>query len=204
MPRVLVYYAHPGHKNSRVNKTLSVVAQENQQVTFIDLYAEYPRYEINVDAEQERLKNHDVILFQHPLFWYSTPALIKEWVDLVLEDGFAFGEGGDKLAGKLIMNITSASGSEESYTSSDPEKFSLRTLLSPLEQTARLCRMKYISPYVLFSALKARAEVEIYRHAQGYRDLLRALCNGTFDIHKASGTQVITSQTVGDFLGGEA
>ena len=51
-------------------------------VTFVDLYAEYPRFEIDVDREQARLLAHDVIVFQNPLFWYSTPAILKEWQDL--------------------------------------------------------------------------------------------------------------------------
>ena len=101
MARLLLYYAHPGNKYSRVNKKLAQVASEHPKLTFVDLYQEYPRYDINVDREQERLLNHDVIIFQHPLFWYSTPSIIKEWIDLVLEHGFAFGSGGDKLKIKL-------------------------------------------------------------------------------------------------------
>ena len=38
MAKVLVYYAHPGHKYSRVNKALAKVAQNQKDLTFIDLY----------------------------------------------------------------------------------------------------------------------------------------------------------------------
>jgi putative NADPH-quinone reductase len=89
MARVIVYYAHPGHKHSHVNRDMMAAARAIEGVTFVDLYGEYPRHNINIDKEQERLVNHDVIVFQFPLFWYSTPSLIKEWEDLVLEYGFA-------------------------------------------------------------------------------------------------------------------
>ena len=112
MARLLVYYAHPGHKYSRANSAMAEVAKKKKNVTFVDLYREYPRYDIDVDLEQQRLIDHDVIIFQHPLFWYSTPSLVKEWIDLVLEHGFAFGAGGDKLKGKVMMNATTAAGPE--------------------------------------------------------------------------------------------
>ena len=55
MARLLLYYAHPGHKYSRVNKQMARVAQKNSELTFVDLYKEYPRYNIDVEVEQERL-----------------------------------------------------------------------------------------------------------------------------------------------------
>lgn len=34
-----------------------------------------------------------MIVFQHPLYTYSCPALLKEWLDRVLSRGFASGPG---------------------------------------------------------------------------------------------------------------
>ena len=56
-----------------------------------DLYELYPDFYIDVAAEQEALGRSDVIVLQHPFYWYSTPAMLKEWQDLVLEHGFAYG-----------------------------------------------------------------------------------------------------------------
>lgn len=94
MARLLVYYAHPGHRHSQVNRHMARAAERVAGITFVDLYAEYPRFDIDVEREQQRLLDHDVILFQFPVFWYSTPSLLKEWQDLVLEHGFAYGAGG--------------------------------------------------------------------------------------------------------------
>ena len=96
MSKLIVYYAHPGHKHSHVNKHMARAAARIDGITFVDLYADYPRFDIDVNVEQQRLLDHDVILFQFPLFWYSTPSIVKEWQDLVLEHGFAYGKESTK------------------------------------------------------------------------------------------------------------
>lgn len=204
MPQILIYYAHPGQKYSRVNRSLASVAKKNPMITFVDLYHEYPRYDIDIEREQQRLLEHDIIIFQHPLFWYSTPALIKEWIDLVLEHGFAFGAGGDKLSGKYLMNVTSAAGPQEAYSPEGYQHYPLRTLLTPLEQTARLCQMRYLAPYVLYSALTAQDDLEISQHSQGYQHLLEALSHGRYMLDKACQADYITRETVHQFIGSQS
>jgi hypothetical protein len=68
-----------------------------EAVDISDLYEEYPDFYINVKREQQLLIEHDIIVFQHPFYWYSSPAILKQWEDLVLEFGFAYGPGGTKL-----------------------------------------------------------------------------------------------------------
>ena len=76
MARLIVYYAHPGQRHSHANRDMERAARQVSGITFVDLYAEYPRYDISIEREQRRLLDHDVILLQFPLFWYSTPSLI--------------------------------------------------------------------------------------------------------------------------------
>ncbi len=182
MARVLVYYAHPGARYSRVNTRMAKAAEQIDDITFVDLYARYPRQVIDADAEQQLLRDHDVIVFQFPLFWYSTPSIIKEWQDLVLEQGFAYGKGGTELAGKTMMLAISAAGPEDAYTEAGYQHFSLRTFLTPLEQTARLCKMRFATPYVLYAALKAEEDTQIASHVDGYRRILTALRDDTLDL----------------------
>ncbi len=65
--KVLVIYAHPSQHRSEVNAPLFAAAQAVDGVTCVDLYAEYPQFDINIDKEQARLLEHDVIVFQFPL-----------------------------------------------------------------------------------------------------------------------------------------
>ena len=196
MARLLVYYAHPGQRHSRANAELASVAEAVDGISFVDLYRTYPRFDINVDTEQARLLEHDVILFQFPVFWYSTPSLIKEWLDLVLEHGFAYGAGGDSLAGKALMLAVTAAGPSEAYSKDGYQHFPLRTFLTPLEQTARLCKMDFPPPYVLYSALRAPGTDALGAHVSGYRQLLEGLRDDRFDRVRASEQDVLTADTL--------
>ena len=192
MAKLLVYYAHPGQQFSRTNVAMSKLAREINGITFVDLYAEYPRHDIDVHKEQQRLLDHDVILFQFPFYWYSTPSLIKEWQDLVLQHGFAYGHKGEKLAGKTMMLAVTAGGPEEAYTEKGYQHYPLRTFLTPLEQTARLCKMRFTTPYALYGALSVETDGEIKEHASGYQELLIAIRDDEFDFEKAAEFDVLS------------
>lgn len=194
--KVLVLFAHPGQRYSRANEQLARVASETDGVNFVDLYAEYPRFKIDVETEQDRLLSHDVIIFQFPLFWYSTPALMKEWQDLVLEYGFAYGEGGDRIAGKLFQPVITAGGPEEFYRVGGRNNYPLRDLLRPLEQTANLCGLRFVPPYALFAALKAPGDDSLDRHAEGYTRLLEALRDGTLDLEAAAALEHLSADSL--------
>lgn len=71
--KTLVLYAHPAQQHSRVNAAMAAVANDIPDVSFVDLYAEYPRLNLDVEVEQQRLLDHDAIILQFPLMWYSTP-----------------------------------------------------------------------------------------------------------------------------------
>lgn len=191
MARLLVYYAHPGHRYSHANRAMVRRAREVEGIDFVDLYSDYPRYEIDIDREQSRLLEHDVILFQFPMFWYSAPSIVKEWEDLVLEHGFAYGSGGDKLAGKHLMLAVTTAGPEEAYTPDGYQGFPIRTFLTPFEQTARLCHMRFSAPYVLYGALQATATGSIDAHADGYRRMLEALRDDRYDFDRAAAMDVV-------------
>ncbi len=173
--RVLILFAHPSLDRSEVNRPLAEAAADVDGVTLVDLYARYPRGEIDVEREQAALRGHDVICFQHPLYWYSTPALLKEWQDLVLEHGFAYGSGADALHGKCFFCALTAGGPEATYCAAGYNHFSIRELLRPLEQTAMLCGMIYLPPFALFSARTAVEDGRLARHRRDWVRLLEAL-----------------------------
>src|SRR5436190_1229446 len=123
--RVLILFAHPALEKSKVNKALADAVKNIDGITFRDLYEEYPDMIIDIGREQTFLTNHDVIVFQHPFYWYNTPALLKEWADLVLEYGYAYGDNGDKLKGKAWIHAITTGGPQEDYDKSK-SRFSIR------------------------------------------------------------------------------
>ena len=77
MRRVLVLFAHPSVEESRVNRQLLVRIPAADNVKFHDLYENYPDFNIDVEKEQKLLLDHDVIVWHHPLYWYSSPPILK-------------------------------------------------------------------------------------------------------------------------------
>jgi glutathione-regulated potassium-efflux system ancillary protein KefG len=183
--RILVLFAHPALQKSRVNRVLAHGIDRMEGITFHDLYEAYPDLGIDVAAEQELLLAHDVIVFHHPFFWYSTPAILKEWQDLVLEHGWAYGREGTALRNKIMLNAVTTGGGEAAYEPGGHNGHTVREFLAPIEQTARLCGMTYLAPFVAHGTHSMAAE-RISGHAQEYRRLLVALRDDQLDVEAAA------------------
>lgn len=150
--RALLTLAHPALERSRANRALAKAAKALSGVTFHDLYETYPDFGVDIETEQQRLVEHDVVVLQFPLFWYSPPALLKEWLDLVWLHGFAYGLGGDALAGKRLLVACTTGGPAQAYHAKGYNRFGLDDFLRPLEQTAYLCGMVWETPFVVHGA----------------------------------------------------
>jgi glutathione-regulated potassium-efflux system ancillary protein KefG len=184
VPRLLILFAHPALERSRVHARL-LAHLPSHGITLNDLYEHYPDFDIDVKREQALLLDHDVIVFQHPFFWYSTPPLLKQWEDLVLEHGWAYGRRGTALAGKRAMHIITTGGREEAYHHEGYNRFTMRELLAPLEQTAYLCGMTWVPPYVVHGTHRL-TEAQIEHEAVAYGELLVRLAGDRLDLDAAS------------------
>ena len=186
MKKILVLFAHPAFQKSRVNKMLVNGLEGIDGVTFHDLYQVYPEMEIDVAREKELLEAHDIIIFHQPFFWYSTPAILKEWQDLVLEHGWAYGSQGIALKGKLFFNVITTGGRKEGYSSTDKHYSTIRQLLSPIERTARLCKMIFLPPFVVHGTHSITDEqVDYYKN--NYHKILKLLRHEKIEIADVSG-----------------
>ena len=184
MKKVLILYAHPRPERSQVNSAMIRAAQEVSGVTIVDLYAEYPTFDIDIDREQKRLVANDIIVFQHPVYWYSCPALLKEWQDMVLEHGFAYGSKGLALKGKALINAISCGGRKGSYCIDGMNCLTIKELFAPFETMANLCKMEFLSPFIIYGAGHATEENRLDKHIQDYRKLLTLLTQDKLDFEK--------------------
>ncbi len=175
MKRILVLLAHPNIENSTVNRALFDAATAHEQVTAVNLYEEYPHFTINVSLEQERLLNHDVVVFLFPTFWYSTPALLKEWQDKVLEYGFAYGSSGNKLHGKILLCATSTGSPKSAYQDDATNELITQNLMLPLEKMAKDTGFNFVEPYVLYGARNAVKDNRLKPHVNGFLNTIKEL-----------------------------
>lgn len=168
---VLLLYAHPAPHRSRVNRLMAEAARGLPNVAVRDLYETYPDFHIDIDREQELLAAADLIVFQHPIQWYGMPSLLKEWVDVVLEHGWAYGPGGTALQGKSFWLAATTGGSDASYAPGAYHDHPFEAFLPPFRQTAALCGMRWLPPHILHGARQADEDT-VAAHIARYRELL--------------------------------
>jgi putative NADPH-quinone reductase len=169
--KILHLVFHPDLKASRVNRTWKEQLEQSGKIyTSRDMYSEYPDFQIDVEKEQKLLQEHDRIVLQFPMYWWSVTPLLKKWFDDVLQYQFAYGSKGDKLSGKDLQIICSVGGQAKNYNgfhmfASVPE------LMKPLQLTANLAKMNYAQPLYMFNA-DACADEEVKKFGEKWVELI--------------------------------
>lgn len=147
MSKVVVISGHPNLEQSYTNTViLEQLHSALDDVEIRRLDSLYPDYQIDVAAEQKALLAADVIVLQYPFYWYSTPALLKKWIDDVFSYNFAYGAEGDKLKGKDFFLSFTVGGPEEAYDPLGYNHFTIEQLVRPLQQTAYLAGLNFHPP----------------------------------------------------------
>lgn len=175
MSKVLLVVGHPDLSQSKANKALVDAVRDLAHVTVHDLYATYPDFQIDAAAEQALLAEHDVIVFQHPVFWYNTTPLFKQWQDKVFTLGWAFTMDGS--ASQLASTRRPSSPSPphvpaDHYTPEGSNQATIETLLGNWHATLRLCQFD-IQPMVkLYGTAFGLSDEDLATAAKQYNELL--------------------------------
>jgi glutathione-regulated potassium-efflux system ancillary protein KefG len=183
--KILIIFAHPRFESSANNSLLVKEIPAIPEITFHDLYERYPDFNIDVEYEKELLANHQVIIWHHPFYWYSAPPLLKQWIDLVLEFGWAYGPGGDALDGKILFHCITMGGQRSAYSKEGYNRYTLAELLSPFYQTVSLCKMTWLPPFAVHGTHRISNEEKILI-AKQYRMLLERMVQGDFSVNEIS------------------
>lgn len=179
--KTLLILAHPDMENSVANKIIVEQVQASlADVTVRDISRLYPDFDIDADAEQAALLEHDAIVFQYPFYWYSMPAILKHWFDVVFTYQFAYGSQGDKLKDKLFQASFTVGAAKMGYQPLGDHHFYVPEFCKGLEQTAYLAQMKYQQPVYSFghslNAGHSVSEVEVNARSHA-RSLLERLAS---------------------------
>lgn len=148
--KTLLIVSHPDIIESHSQQYFLSSIKGREDVTVHILESLYPDGKIDVKKEQELLKQHDRILFQFPFYWYSSPPLLKHWQDVVLEEGFAYGDNGNKLNGKEFGLIVMIGVPEREYQAGGKELFSFNELTKPYQAIANKTGMHYLRPLPIY------------------------------------------------------
>ena len=171
---ISVILAHPHLEHSRANRALGRELKGLDGVEVRKLYDLYPDFDIDVEVEQKALLAADVIVWQHPMYWYSAPSLLTHWFEKVLARGWAYGEGGTALHGKRCLWVVTTGGDETAFRPEGMHAFPFAAFVPHVEQTARFCGMKWLEPVVLHGSHRVSSE-ELHEFATHYRKRIQRL-----------------------------
>ena len=171
--KTLVLVFHPDMSASRANRSLAAKAEAlGDDVTVRYMYDLYPDQKVDVAAEQAALEAADRVVLQFPMYWYSTPALLKQWLDDVLTFGWAYGSTGTALHGKELLLAVSVGGAGSAYGREGAHIYTIHEFLRPMQGTSRVIGTKYAVPFLSVGALEITDEA-IARRAQDYAAVLQ-------------------------------
>jgi len=174
---------HPDLAASRVNAALAEMAWGMPGVKIVDMYDRYPGGDIDTDREVAELLAADRLVLQFPVQWYSTPPLLKAWQDAVLTRMYYVNPQaeGRWLEGRPLMVAATAGNVREAYAPDGQNGFPLDTLLTPLQATARRCRLPWGAPFLLYGANRMEPD-RLERAAADYRRHLRRWIDATIPL----------------------
>jgi glutathione-regulated potassium-efflux system ancillary protein KefF len=118
-----------------------------------------------------------MMVLLHPIRWYGMPSLMKEWMEVVLQPGWAYShEGAGALHGKGFWLVTTSGSGPDAYRPGGLHGRPFADFLPPFEQAAALCGMDWIEPFVIQgatelddAAIDALAD-EFRRRLMGYAE----------------------------------
>lgn len=168
---IYLVYAHPYPSQSRACRALLEAVQTLPGIETCSLYDRYPDFDIDVVAEQQALGRAQLVIWMHPIFWYSVPGLLKHWFDKVLSHGWAYGDNATALRGKECLWVATTGGGADAYSPAGVHRRPFRDFMGPVEETALFCGMTWQPPCILHGAHEM-AQPALTRAGQQLHDRL--------------------------------
>ena len=145
--KTIIYLAHDNLASSSSQQFLVASGRQLTEATYVDLGAQWqanPAFDRL--KELDRLAQYDRVIFQFPLYWYQAPAVLKAWIDQVLDQGAGLGF----LAGKELGLVVLAGAPARNYQLAGREGVTVSDLLSPYYALSRYLGMRFLQPFTIF------------------------------------------------------
>ncbi|MCG2710765.1 MAG: NAD(P)H-dependent oxidoreductase [Candidatus Omnitrophica bacterium] len=186
--KYLIVYAHPNPKsfNHAVKERVeAALKKQGEKYSVRDLYllkwnpvlggADFnvsgkEKTPEDIKTEQQYIKEADVLIVIHPIWWFGMPAVLKGYIDRVFSAGFAYeyGPQGIKglLSGKKVMIINTTGAPQENYL-----KLGFKDALTKLfkDGTYEFCGMNVVAHKFLYAvpAISPEARVKMLEEIDG-------------------------------------
>ncbi|MBO1325776.1 NAD(P)H-dependent oxidoreductase [Acetobacter sp. TBRC 12305] len=108
----------------------------------------------DIRAEQEKLRQADLVIFQFPIWWFGMPAIMKGWADRVFARGFAYSAGRKYdtglFRGKTAMVAATTGTSADTYAPDGIDGDILSVLWPVHNGLLRYTGFDVISPFIAY------------------------------------------------------
>ncbi len=135
----------------------------------------------DIQDEQDKVRWADFLLFQYPLWWFSTPAILKGWFDRVLMTGFSWDFGKlyaqGLLAGKKGMLSVTTGGPQDAYAQSGLHGWDIEQVLHPVNHgVLYFCGIQPLPSFVAYAVFQV-TDQERKQYLEDYKKRLHAIGN---------------------------
>lgn len=139
--KTLVVVGHPALADSSTQPFLKALSQ--------DLALWHPlAAPFDPQHERQALWQADRIILQFPLYWYSVPAIMKQWLDEIFDDAL-LGPDHTRLVGKELGVVVSLGRPEDEFGAGQKQGFTIDEYLRPLQGLAQATGMGWLPPLVI-------------------------------------------------------
>jgi glutathione-regulated potassium-efflux system ancillary protein KefF len=174
---VVLIHAHPYPNRSRAGRVLLDGVRDLPGLEVRSLYALYPDFDIDVEAEQQALVEAGVVVWQCPFYWYGVPALLALWFEKVLAHGWAYGENAGALRGKPVLWAPTTGGPPSTYQPGEMHGHPFEAFVPAISQIARFCGMRWVDPPMVVHGAHRLSPEELRETAANYRRRIAALAS---------------------------
>jgi len=149
--------AHPNMEESILNTRIKKELEGAEHIVYKDLTSLYSDFKIDIKKEQEDLSDASKIVFQFPMHWYNSPAILKQYVDEVFSYDFAYeidrnGVFQDlALKDKEFQLLVTVGSREKSFQGEG--RLSAKECLNSYSYTAKMLGMKELEPCFFYGAV---------------------------------------------------
>ncbi|MBF0913796.1 NAD(P)H-dependent oxidoreductase [Candidatus Gracilibacteria bacterium] len=142
----------------------------------------YINKDFDVEEQQKKLSEADIIVLQFPFFWYSMPSIMQKWFEDVFVYGFAYGSAGHKLKGKKLVVSLTTGGSDETYTLGAEQGYPIEVFLFSIQRIAAKCGLEWsgffhtggINPFVE-GEKRQELDENIRKHSEKLLEKIKSL-----------------------------
>ncbi|KAM4630163.1 NAD(P)H dehydrogenase [quinone] 1 [Polymixia lowei] len=132
----------------------------------------------DIIAEQRKVEEAELIIFQFPLYWFSVPAIMKGWMDRVLTQGFAFSlqniYNNGKFKDKKAM-LSFSTGATQTMFRPDGINGDINIMLWPLQNgILHFCGLQVLGPQIFWCPAHCPSMVRTAM-LEGWRARLKGL-----------------------------